>query len=250
MRRQTHNHAVVAGRISHCRTFTIPHIPFSPISNGIVISIKSIVHTVTRQAVAFGIHNQVFESRNVLVIGLETSTRLLCAGCILVEPGAGIQHQQFIISIRTRVIGHESLLVGCNLILSFCIGIVKELGVIIVTLCLRKPFTENILNVGGALQVSIVQGKNHAVLGNLQVGFQIVGSCLTCPTVSGFRLFRSPVSGTTVSHHSQFRHIIAHFLHLSRQRIQMHTLSIGIRVVEFLVFARHESQTQPTCHCQ
>ena len=119
MRRQTHNHAVVAGRISHCRTFIISHIPFSPISNGIVISIKSIVHTVTRQAVAFGILNQVFESRNVLVIGLETSTRLLCAGCILVEPRAGIQHQQFIISIRTRVIGHESLLVGCN----FCLRI-------------------------------------------------------------------------------------------------------------------------------
>ena len=58
-------------------------------------------------------------------------------------------------------------------------------------------------HVGGALQVVVVQGEQHAVLAALQVQFQVVGAQVACNLVGSGGGFRGVVGSATVSDHGR-----------------------------------------------
>ncbi len=90
-----------------------------------------------------------------------------------VEPAAGIQGFQF---------GHGE-----------CVGrAVLALG-------------EFARDIGGALQVVVMQRKQHAVLAALQVQFEIIGAEVTRQFVGGRSGFRSIEGGTTMSNDRRLR---------------------------------------------
>lgn len=60
-------------------------------------------------------------------------------------------------------------------------------------------------NVGGALQVVVVQGEQHAILAALQVHFQVVGAQIAGQFVGGSGGFRGIEGRATVGNHGRMR---------------------------------------------
>ena len=168
----------------------------------------------------------------------EGSTAQLGRG--VVEPLTSVEHQELSIVVGHGVVGTE---IGhVTLILSLDISLREVLRTVVIAERAVEVLTlgghvvrEDRSDVGGTLQVLIVVGEHHTVLGHLEVALQVVGAHIAGPTPGSLSLLRSPVGGTTVCHASIERHIVAHLRHLRRDLLHVGTLGVSIHIGELLL---------------